>query len=60
MSTDITLSREKYLSIIRGLMTSEHLGDVRREIDELAFHAGIVLEGNYDDWTDSDWEEVGG
>ena len=42
-------------------MLSDHLGDVRDEIDHLCDLAGIPrLEGGFDDWTDEDWQKVKG
>lgn len=52
--------REQLIATLRGLMLSEHLGDVHDEIIELAQHLGLDgLEGDFfDGWTDKDWASV--
>lgn len=52
--------RFSLLGIIRGLMLSDHLGDVHDEINHLCDLAGIPRpEGNYvDGWTEDDWRNV--
>lgn len=54
--------REKLLSIMRGLMVSENLGDVHDQINHLHDALGLSRpEGDFlDGWTDQDWRNVGG
>ena len=52
--------RFSLLGIIRGLMLSDHLGDVRDEIDFLHDLAGLPRpEGGYGEWTKEDFRRVG-
>lgn len=49
------------IGVLRGLMLSENLGDVRDEIDFLCDIIGIPrFDGDYlDGWTDDDYRSVG-
>lgn len=46
--------------ILRGLMVSDHLGDVRDEIDHLHDLIGLPRpEGGFEEWTADDLRRVG-
>ena len=54
------MSRPEWLEILRGLMGSEHMGDVSREINKM--HDLLNLprpQGDpCDGYTDEDWDAV--
>ena len=51
--------RAKLIEILAGLMLSEHLGDVGRELLDLATLLDIELDGWYGEWSDADMAQVG-
>lgn len=51
--------RSVILSVMEGLMLSDHLGDVHDELMALGGLVGVDLEGDFvEGWTDEDMEAV--
>lgn len=60
MSATNVNERFSLLGILRGLMLSDHLGDVRDEIDFLHDLIGLPRpEGGFFEWTEADLRRVG-